>query len=165
MRPQDVVILLKLLTVKEDDWQYRDLSVQLSMSLSEISDSLKRSQIAQLVDHSRRKVHRQNLTEFITVGLRYVFPVQPGTMVTGLQTAHSHPWFQRQFSSEVPYVWPYENGKTRGLAIAPLYDTVPKACLIDEDLYLLLAAIDVLRVGRVREVKEALKILKEKILP
>lgn len=165
MRPQDIVILLKILTINNKEWQYRDLSSQLYISVSEVSESLFRSEMAQLVDHTRRKVHRQNLMEFIEHGLPFVFPAKPGTMVTGMYTAHSHPWFQQYFISELNYAWPYDEGSVRGLAITPLYKTVPSACMVDSSLYLLLAAIDVLRVGRVREIKQATDLLKQNIAP
>ena len=92
MRPQDIVVLLKILTSEKEAWQYRDLSSKLFISTGEIAESLNRSQIAGLVDESRRRVHRESLMEFITYGLQYVFPVVPGTMVTGMPTTHSHPF-------------------------------------------------------------------------
>lgn len=164
MRPQDIVILLKLLTIQEPDWKYRDLSASLSIAISEVSDSLVRSHLAGLVDESRRNVHRQSLMEFLEHGIRYVFPQVPGSMVTGIPTAHSHPFYKQHFASEFNYVWPYEDGAMRGLAIQPLHKGVPKACLQDELLYELLASIDILRVGRVRERQLALEQLQKVIL-
>ena len=64
MRSQDIVILLKILTINKD-WQYRDLSSTLFMSLSEVSESLNRSFLAGLIDESRKRVFRQSLLEFI----------------------------------------------------------------------------------------------------
>ena len=52
----------------------------------------------------------------------------------------------------------------RGLAITPLYKGLPKACQKDEQLYKLLASIDILRVGKVRERELALKELTKEIL-
>jgi hypothetical protein len=164
MRPQDIVILLKIIINQNDNWQYRDLSADLRISVSEISESLYRSHIAGLIDDSRRIVHRQSLMEFIEYGLRYVFPQLPGTMVTGIPTAHSHPFFKKHFISEIEYVWPDENGTQRGLSITPLHSGVPEAAKKDEQLYKWLAAIDIIRVGRVREIKFALNILKKEIL-
>jgi hypothetical protein len=164
MRPQDVVILLKILTITEPNWQYRDLASSLFISVSEISESLNRSHMAGLVDESRRKVHRKSLMEFIEFGLHYVFPQFPGSMATGLPTAHSHPFYAARFASEMNYVWPDDYGKMRGLAIQPLYKTVAKAVKSDEELYKLLASIDIIRVGRVREMKVAIKELKKTIL-
>lgn len=164
MRPHDVVVLLKILITQEPDWQYRDLAVALFISISEISDSLARSHIAGLVDESRRKVHRQSLMEFIQHGLHYVFPQIPGSIVTGLPTAHSYSFYKSRFASEYDYVWPDENGTTRGLAVQPLYKNVVKAVKRDEELYKLLASIDIIRVGRVRESKVAVEELRKIIL-
>lgn len=138
--------------------------MDLSISVSEISESLHRSHIAGLVDSHRRVVHRASLMEFIEHGIHYVFPQLPGTLVTGFPTAHSHPHYKKVFSAEIDYVWPDTEGWVRGLAIHPLYKGAPLASRKDEKLYLLLAAIDILRVGRTREVKKALQDLKKGIL-
>jgi hypothetical protein len=164
MRPQDIVILLKILSIDQQDWQYRDLSAQLHISVSEISESLNRSHIAGLIDQTRRNVYRQSILEFIEHGLHYVFPQIPGTFVTGVPTAHSHSFFKKHFNSEYNYVWPDENGKIKGLSIIPLHKGVPAAVQNDEKLYRWLAAIDIIRVGRVREIKLALDMLKKEIL-
>lgn len=164
MRPQDVVILLKILILEDKEWQYRDLSVSLNISISEISESLHRSHMAGLVDESRKKVYRKSLMEFIEFGLHYVFPQFPGSMVTGFATAHSHPFYKSKLVSEVNYVWPDTNGDLRGLAIEPLFKGVIKAALQDELLYKLLASIDIIRVGRTRELKIAVNELHKIIL-
>lgn len=164
MRPQDIVILLKILCIKEQEWQYRDLSAQLNISVSEIAESLNRSHIGGLIDHTRRNVYHQSIMEFIEHGLHYVFPQVPGTFVTGIPTAHSHSYFKKHFQSELNYVWPDENGTIKGLSIIPLHKGVPAAVQSDEKLYRWLAAIDIVRVGRVREIKLALDMLKKEIL-
>lgn len=164
MRPQDIIVLLKIISVSQANWQYRDLATDLFISISEISESLTRSHIAGLVDENRRRVHRQSLMEFIEHGLHYVFPALPGTMVTGIPTAHSHSFFKARFATEFEYVWPDENGWMRGLSITPLHKGVPDAAKKDELLYKWIAAIDIIRVGRVREIKFALDMLKKEIL-
>ena len=164
MRPQDIVILLKILTVTESHWQYRDLAASLYLSTSEVSESLHRSHTAGLIDESKRKIHRQSLMEFIRYGLSYVFPQLPGTMVTGIPTAHSYPFYNKLFKSELNYVWPDTEGNMRGLAIQPLYQSVVKAVKQDELLYKLLASIDIIRVGRTRELKVAIEELQKMIL-
>ncbi len=59
------------------------------------------------------------------------------------------------------YVWPDLEGENRGLSIEPLHINVPKAVRKDEQLYKLLASVDVLRVGRVREMNMAIEELKK----
>lgn len=164
MRPQDLVVLLKLVTLKDKAWQYRDLSAELFIPLSEISASLKRSERAGLYQAELRNVHRLALMEFIQYGLKYVFPANAGAMVTGVGTAHSHPYYKKFFRAEIAFAWPDEAGEIRGLMIAPLHPNVPKAARKDGLLYKLLASIDILRVGKVREVKIAIDELKKMIL-
>jgi hypothetical protein len=102
--------------------------------------------------------------EFLRYGLHHVFPQVPGTMVTGIPTAHSYPFYGKLFKSEMNYVWPDDNGDVRGLAIQPLYPSVVKAVKNDELLYKLLASIDIIRVGRTRELKVAIEELEKIIL-
>ncbi len=164
MRPQDVVILLKIITLQKQTWQLRDLSALLEISVSEVSESLYRSHVAGLIDESRKEVYRQSLMEFIQYGLHYVFPQFPGSMVTGIPTAHSHPFYKPLFKSEMNYVWQDDSGSMRGLVIQPLYKNVIHACKKDELLYKLLASIDIIRVGRTREMKVAIEELRKNIL-
>src|SRR5690606_26070571 len=136
----------------------------LFISQSEISDSLNRSSIAGLISAGKKRVHRKSLMEFIEFGLHYVFPAIPGSLVNGVVTAHSHPFMKSHFKSDIDYVWPDIHGKVRGLAIEPLYKEAVKAAAQDELLYKMLACIDVIRVGKSREVKIAIEELKANIL-
>lgn len=165
MRPQDIVILLKIIAKREEPWQNKDLAAELFISQSEVSESLYRSAIAGLIDaDKRKKVYRQSMMEFLEHGLHYVFPAFPGTMVNGIYTAHSHPFMQLEFKTEsLHYVWPDTRAEARGLSIQPFYKEQVKAVKQDEQLYLMLALLDVIRVGRVREMKYAITKLKEMI--
>ena len=104
------------------------------------------------------------MIEFLEHGLRYVFPAAPGSLTRGIPTAHSHPFMSHLFPSDEPYVWPDPEGEVRGSAIDPLYPGVTKAIRIDQNLYKLLALVDVIRVGKVRERKVAIEELKKMIL-
>jgi hypothetical protein len=161
MRPQDIVILLKIIAKGLAPWQNKDLAVELNISQSEISDSLGRSFIAGLVSETKKKVYHLALMEFIEHGLQYVFPAQPGTLVNGLPTAYSHPFMESIFKSDMPLVWSHVHGKVRGLSVEPLYKDVVGAAEKDAQLYKLLALIDVIRVGKVREKNVAIKELRK----
>ena len=164
MRPLDIVVLMKIIALKDEPWQYRDLSSTLYISISEISASLNRSLVAGLVDKEKKKIRRNALMEFIQFGLHYVFPQLPGTIVNGMETAHSHPFYRQHFSSDLPYVWPEVSGNLRGQAIEPLHKGVVRASQQDDILYKLLASIDILRVGKVREKNLAIEELKKHLL-
>jgi hypothetical protein len=61
MRPQDVAILLKICALGQQPWQMAGLASSLRISISEVSESLNRSQLAGLIDFTKKKVNRQNL--------------------------------------------------------------------------------------------------------
>ena len=160
MRPHDVVVLLKIISIG-DKWLNKDLSESLYISSSEISESLNRSMIARLISPDKKKVFKSALIRFIENGLAFVFPVEPGAIERGIPTAHSAPILKEHFLSEENYVWPSPNGKVRGQSIVPLYPNQIRAVLNDEKLYNMLALIDSVRVGKVRECEKALELLRQ----
>jgi hypothetical protein len=165
MRPQDIVVLLKIIALKDTDWRNTDLAYALQISTSEISEALNRCKIAGLIDSKKRKVHLTSFKEFLITGLKYVFPVAPGALVKGVPTAHSASPIKKHISSGVDiYVWPYAKGSERGQAIEPLYKTIAAVVHEDKFFYELLVIADTFRVGRTREIKFAIEEL-EKRLP
>lgn len=161
MRPQDIAILLKLISIDNQNWILTTLSSEIKISISEISESLNRSRIASLIDHNKKMVNRGNFLEFLEHGIKFVFPQTPGTLVRGIPTAHSHPLMKNIFLSTIDYVWPDKNGSLIGLEIEPFYKKQTEAVLIDQKYYELLSLTDMLRVGKLREQKYAITELKK----
>jgi predicted transcriptional regulator len=56
MRPHDIVVLLKIAAKNEKPWMMKDLSVELGISASEVSESLNRSAIAGLIAQDKKRV-------------------------------------------------------------------------------------------------------------
>jgi predicted transcriptional regulator len=164
MRPQDIVILLKIATLKKKNWMAKDLAESLKISASEVSESLNRSKLATLISADKKRLMKNNLLDFLEHGLRYVYPAEPGAIQRGVPTAHSAPPLNRHISTEESYVWPWAEGETRGQAIEPLHPGVPGACSKDPVLYESLALVDALRLGRVREKQQAMEELRKRIL-
>ncbi|MDR2914011.1 MAG: hypothetical protein LBV74_04115 [Tannerella sp.] len=164
MRPQDIVILLKILTFSDDNWTSVDISRALEISTAEISGSLERSRIAGLLSQNKREVNTLALREFLIHGLKYVFPAEIGAPVRGIATAHSASPIKEQISEgKDNYVWSYSRGTRRGNSILPLYRTVPKVAGNQKELYEYLVITDTLRVGRVREIEIAINELDKKL--
>ena len=156
MRPQDIVVLLKIISLDNQEWKIIDLAKQLYISQSEVSEALNRCKIAGLIDENKKNVRRLSLLDFLKYGLRYVFPAQPGAVVKGRPTAHSAPPLSKKIiSSQDTYVWQDDEGIVRGQAIEPLYKNLIEAVKEDQKLYELIALIDALRIGRVREINLA----------
>ena len=161
VRPQDIAILLKIVCYNKQRWYNAQLAGDLLLSPGEISYSLQRSAYSGLIDGEKKKVRTQALLEFLIYGMPYVFPQHPASISRGMPTAHSHPFMQAQFSSEQLYVWPDADSDERGQSVEPLYPGAVKAAKKDEQLYLMLALADVLRVGKTREKQTAIKKYKE----
>lgn len=96
MRPQDIVILLAIVALQRESWKHgieflsdlqnKKLADLLKISTAEISSSMYRSSFSGLIDlNNSKKVFMQSLFEFLKYGLKYVFPVQPGALVRGVQ--------------------------------------------------------------------------------
>jgi hypothetical protein len=163
MRPQDIVVLLKIVAIGHNEWLNADIAKSLEISASEISEVLNRCKIAGLIDSKKRKVNVNSFIEFLIYGLKYVFPTQPGSIARGIPTAHSAPPIVEHISSNELYVWPYAKGTHRGQTIEPLYKTLPQVALGDQLFYELLVIVDTIRVGRVREIKIAIEELNKRV--
>lgn len=164
MRPQDILILLKLVSLGDTKWRYADVAKALYISQSEVAEGLHRNMQARLIAPDKRRVFRSALMEFLTHGIKYVFPTEPGAIVRGVPTAHSAaPLSDRIAEGEESYVWPSDEGTMRGQAIQPLYPTTVAAALADPEFYKLLALVDALRVGKAREQKIAIEELRKRI--
>jgi len=164
MRPQDIVVLLKIISIRDDKWRNIDIAHAIGISPSEVSEALNRCKIARLIDSKKRKVNINSFIEFLVYGLKYVFPTEPGPIVKGIPTAHSASPIKEHISSDADvYVWASAKGSHRGQAIEPLYKTLAKIVKDDKLFYELLTIVDTIRVGRVREIKIAIEELNKRL--
>lgn len=163
LKPQDIMVLLKLALHPGDEWTYPSLAHDLAMSVSEVHAGLKRAERSKLFSRELRLPLPANLEEFLLHGVRYVYPAQIGGITRGMPTAGSHPVFLEEFplSQEENYVWPYAEGTQRGMSLSPLYKSAPQAANNDPLLHTALALVDALRLGPKREVDFAKRRLKE----
>ena len=164
IKPQDILVLLKLVVSEDRQWRLVDLAQELGLSQSEVSMALERAKHSRFLDDSKRKILKSALGEFLIHGLKYVYPASPGPICRGIPTSHSAaPLAGKIVSSEHDqYVWPHDEGTVRGQAIAPLYESAPEAARKDPQLHELLALIDAIRVGRARERALAIEEIKKR---
>ena len=164
MRPQDVVILLKMTTLQETNWTFARIAAALQISESEVSYAMERNKLAGLVSPDKTKVNKLALREFLIYGLKYVFPPQAGYSSRGIATAHSaSPVNLHITESSEKYVWKYYKGTKRGNIIVPLYAKIPKIVENQPELYELLTIVDTLRIGKKREVEIAINELDKRL--
>lgn len=156
LKPQDVVVALKLVAHTGEAWTQPELAKSLHMSASEVNHGLKRLEACQLYNPRERRVIRRSLEEFLISGLRYVFPAALGERTKGLPTSiGGSPALSTKLlvDDEDHIVWAAKGraARVRGRSLAPLYRTVPQAAAEDPVLHEYLALVDALRVGRARE--------------
>lgn len=121
IRPHDIVVLLKIAAKEQQSWFIKDLSYELNISASEISESLNRFKFAGLIAPNKKSIMRLALIDFLEHGIKYVYPQQPGAIVRSIPKAHSAPPLNNIIVSEEYCVWPYAKGEKRGQAIEPQY--------------------------------------------
>jgi len=183
LKPQDIVILLKILSImvlnKNDQGEYlsqNKLATLLCMSVSEVNAGIKRLVQSRLLapvltDDPKNKIiflpSKSACEECLISGVKYFFPVELGSYTRGIATSYAAPILEQHFilgDDPIP-VWPYGEGDKRGLALEPLYSSVPKSLtqFPDQTFYELLVLVDAIRSGRARERNIATALLKEKI--
>lgn len=172
MKSQDIVLLLKLISLhkheRENDslsfathYTVRALADQTGISKSEVSNSLNRCIKVGLLKPDRKanipRTNSKNLTEFIIYGLKYVFPAEIKEVSRGIPTSFAAPVLKGKIMSagELIYVWPAAEGNKKGQAVLPLCRSVAFAITKDELLYEYLALVDAIRLGNPREVEIA----------
>lgn len=163
MKPQDVIVAIKLLIAKGKKDSYIELGKALKISASEIHAAVQRLKDSYLLDSFSDSIRKPAFEEFLFHGIQYVFPAAPGKPARGVLTGFSSPFLKDDFSlqnSEEVFIWPFSNGNNRGISIEPLYRTVPEICIGDATLYHWLATIDMLRMNKAREKEVAQKHLK-----
>lgn len=168
LKPQDILILLKLVTLDSQLWSYSKLAGQLGMSASEVHAAIKRCLSAQLAVQQDQTIvpNQRNLLEFLTHGIRYAFPPVRGELTRGMVTAYAASPLSEHFagSTEPPPVWPDAEGNVKGMTLFPLYKSAPLAARKDEQLYELLALVDAIRAGRARERQLAIQELSTRLM-
>ncbi|WP_218942647.1 hypothetical protein [Rhodoferax sp. BLA1] len=156
LRPQDVVVLLRLSLQQDMAPTYATLAGELKLTASEIHAGVERAVTAQLArkDASGRPVVLlEPLRLFVQYGLRYCFPATRGELTRGVPTSYAAPPMRALIvqPNETEPVWPHKLGSVRGAAFYPLYPTAPEAALANPALYELLVLADAVRGGSPRE--------------
>lgn len=184
LKPQDIVVLLKIIAVMvinaanypDEYLSQNKLANFLCMSVSEVNAGIKRLLDAGLLslvlteDQKNETIllpNKKACEECLISGVKYFFPGHLGSYTRGIATSYAAPILEKHFvlGEELIPVWPYQEGDKRGLALEPLYSSVPKSItqFPDETFYELLVLIDAIRSGRTRERNIAANLLRDKI--
>ena len=168
LKPQDLLVLLKVAAHPPQRWTYAGLGEALSLSASEAHASVKRAVACGLAVAPARgewSPLRPQLLEFLLHGVRYVLPATAGPVKRGVPTAFGTEPLANLLRAEpgdAP-VWAHPEGGSRGPTLSPLYRSAPQAALSDPALHRLLALVDALRTGRARERRLAAELLQTEL--
>ena len=152
LKPQDVVVALKLCTYPGERPPMSIVASDLGLSPSEVHGAIHRLRGARLLS-GKDKPNLAGLEEFLVHGVKYAFPAKRGEVTRGVPTSFAAEPLKSEvsFSNELIPVWPWRDGEARGVELEPLYKSVPGAAIRDQKLYELLALVDAIRDGRARE--------------
>lgn len=162
LRPYDPVVALYLGSLKKWD-HYEKASQELLISPSMIFASVKRLRYAGLIADGPNRVNIKALGDFIQYGVPYAFADKPMEMTLGIPTSWGCPALKSNFnfSENTPDVWAHPKGVVRGYRVEPLHKKFPEASLGNENIYNYCGLIDAIRLGRSREKKMAIDLVKE----
>ena len=156
LKPQDVLVALKLVAIGDEEWSFTRLAKSLGISLGASHNAIGHLMQAGLVFEKEEAavVDRQRLVDYLLHGLPcQYFPIR-GATVRGVPTGASAPPLVGLFppaSGDVLTVWPLANGRAQGVGLEPIYKTVPKAAAEDAVLYELLTLVDAVRIGQAEQ--------------
>ena len=166
LKPIDLLVGLKILS-SDSSLTQMELATKLCLSSSQVNSAIKTLLAAKLLTlrHDKPFPVVVAMEEFVLSGVKYCYPAKIGELTVGMPTAHAaEPLVQEIISNGDPVpVWPYVDGKVRGVALEPLHKNVPKALTEypDPELLIFLVLIDALRIGRAREKTLAEKYLRQ----
>lgn len=168
LKPQDLLIVLHLLSRQGRTGSYARLSEEIGVSASECHAGVKRARRVGLVHPLEDVVVKAAAEEFLLHALKYCFPVSAGRRTRGMATGYCAPPLVQHFgnSSGDPnaLVWPDPEGEQPGYEIQPLCRSAPGAARRDPQLYEWLVLVDALRgAGRARERELAVRMVRERL--
>lgn len=177
LKAQDILILIRLLLAQKrgEVGGYQSLSVWTGVSLSECHAAVGRLARAGLVQSDLAGssagfswvVSASLSREFLEHALKFIFPLQVGAEQRGILTGTQVPGVNEKPAGVIEsekWVWPSAVGETRGMAVIPIYRSVPKAALQDADLHQAMAALDLARSSQARLRRLGLEWLQTRLL-
>lgn len=170
LKPQDVLIALKLHCLGEKEWSFVELGKSLGVSVGEGHNAVGRAKTSGLIyeREGALRVHPKKLFDFLVHGVPTAFFPVRGAVTRGMPTSVFAPPLSGKVAAaegDIPLVWATVDGVVRGESLVPLYPTVPMAAAQDQALYELLVLVDGLRVGKAREKKLSVELLEKRIIP
>jgi hypothetical protein len=170
LKPQD--LLVAALLGRHPAQHFEPLAMASGLSLSEAHSAVRRLQASDLVAPDR-SLNMTLFLGFLESGARFVWPQRLLGPAFGLPTAGAAPVLgpKRLEYSDLPLVWSVdaeasprsERAIIRGIILEPLYKSMPRAALRDDDVYALAALLEAARSKSARERTSAVAELRRRL--
>lgn len=161
LKPIDIGILGFLIT--EGSWPSQvDISRVLNISQSEVSLGLRALEKVELINLVSKKVNLISAKNFIVHTVKYLLPIEKEGLGRGFLAGPSSHFFNKKVHARDIYIWPHEDGDSRGVIVNSAVEKLSSNTIANEKLYLFLCIVDIFRgLGGIRHLKEAeLKLLR-----
>jgi hypothetical protein len=147
LKPIDLTVLAYLRSVHRDaPWTQVQIASGLGISQSSVHRALHQLEASALLGQDDRPFR-----DVVVYAVRHVYPTVIGASARGIPTAWAHPSIAEHIHASGGPVWPTDEGDAQGPSVEPLHPCVPAAARGRPAFHELMALVDVLRVGRVRE--------------
>lgn len=166
LRPSDIAVLLYICVHPGE--AYGQMASILGISKSTAHGAVLRLQRSGLVhadDDKRLEASPRATIDLLLMGVPYVFPAVTVPKARGVPTglAAAGPGDAELVDATV-MVWQSRVGTTIGVGVPPLIATAPDIALRDPAVYRLLALVDAVRAGDVRERETAATALRNAVI-
>lgn len=158
LNPVDIAVALALVEAPGATYQLQ--ADMLGISPSTCHQSVTRLRYAGLVRAGQQVVMRYPLLEFLEHGVRYAFAAMLLSATRGVPTSHAGPALSPLIAADDAIVWPSAQALSSGPAITPLYERAIQLPRRSPGIYSMLTLVDALRIGRLRERKLAIELLR-----
>lgn len=179
LKPQDIVVAIDLACsgespgwayVRENPLSARSVAKRLQMALGAVSESQKRLRALGLASYNVQsqvavtRANKSTMLEFFVYGVKHYSHPEVVGVGRGMATSWTAPpvvEMSDMVLPETPLVWPDPSGNTRGEQITPIHKSAVPLAKINRQAYMILALLDVMRLGKFREQDVAKKLLTE----
>lgn len=118
LKPQDLLVVLKLWVGRGEAWTYQTLAKALRLSPAEVHAAVKRAKASGRLPPGPLSVppNVMALREFLVHGARYAFPTQVGSLGRGIPTAHAAAPLKGDMvpTDDPPPVWSHPMARSGG---------------------------------------------------
>lgn len=148
LKPQDVAVMLKLISRGPRNWQSKELAVELMLSNSELSASFQRIALAGMMEPGRMVVNTHGFLSYLLGRFKDYYPVKKREMCYGFPFTPTVAEDDRMvYGTKEMWVWKEAGGNVYGMGVEPFFPQSVRCARYDSNMYQLLGLCEAIRVS------------------